>query len=316
MAPGIRWKLAATYFLIIAGTLLLSNWFIFKFLEMDYINARESIYLAHANIIANTGRDYLFQKDPYARSLARDFGTQVSARVLMLDREGVVFVDSFSEEWLEGRQLGHKEVRTALSGKSGTGIYHLEPDGWTLYAAVPVIRQKEVIGAVMLSTNINDIYRSLSRIRRRLVLFSLAGGTVTLLASFWLAGALTRPLKELTAAAEKMAAGHLRQRVRVRGRDEIAQLALAFNTLSERLEKVDRARMDFIANASHELKSPLGSMKALAESLIYSEEKDVAVYKEYLEDIDREINRLGMLVQELLYLMKLGEEGAGSWCFR
>jgi len=184
MAPGIRWELAATYFLIIAGTLLLSNWFIFKFLEMDYINARESIYLAHANIIANTGRDYLFRKDPYARSLARDFGMQVSARVLMLDREGVVFVDSFSEEWLEGRQLGHKEVRTALSGKSGTGIYHLEPDGWTLYAAVPVIRQKEVIGAVMLSTDINDIYRSLSRIRRRLVLFSLAGGTVTLLASF------------------------------------------------------------------------------------------------------------------------------------
>lgn len=307
---GIRWKLAATYFLIIAGTLLFANWFVLSFLEKDYFRAREASYLAHANIIASTGADYLQRQDHYARYLARDFGSQVQARVLILDRQGTVFVDSFSEGWLEGRHLGHSEVRSALAGGSGVGKHYLEPDGWTLYVAVPVVRQKEIIGAVMLSADVNDIYDSLGAIRQRLLLISLTGGALALLLSLWLAGAMARPVKELTAAAEKMARGRLRQRVRVRGRDEISQLAHAFNTLSDRLEKMDRARVDFIANASHELKSPLGSMKALAESLIYSSEKDIVVYREYLRDIDSEIDRLNRLIQELLYLMKLEEEGA------
>lgn len=307
---GIRWKLAATYFTIIIGTLFLLNWFIIGFLEKDYFKAREATYLAHANVIAGTAQDYLYRRDRNARLLAQDFGTQVKARVLLLDREGGVFVDSFNEPWLEEQKLTYKEVESALSGKgSAARIHQLQQDQWALYVAVPVTREKEIIGAVMLSTDVNDIYQSLSLIRAKLIVFSLTGASAALLVSLWLAGALTKPVKELTRAAENMAAGDLHQRVKVKGNDEISQLGSAFNTLSERLEKVDRARTDFITNASHELKSPLGSMKALAESMIFSMEDGVETYKEVLRDIDNEIDRLGKLVQELLYLMRLEEEG-------
>ncbi|MDD4169266.1 MAG: HAMP domain-containing sensor histidine kinase [Desulfotomaculaceae bacterium] len=306
---SIRFKLTVTYFFLIIGLLLFSNWYVFRVFEAEYLKTRQVTYLTHANVIAGAGGDYLARKDPQAYYLARNFGAQVQARVLMLDKDGVVFADSFDDERIKGRPLKHSEVLKALAGASGAGSHFLAGDGWVLYVAVPVLVGQEIVGAVFLATDINDIYQVLTEIRRRMLLLFFAGGAGAGLVSLVFAGALTGRLKRLTAAVEKVSGGHLHQRVEARGHDEVSALAGAFNIMSERLEKIDRGRRFFIASASHELKSPLSSIKALAESLILGNERNVDVYKEFLQDINSEVDRLDRLTDDLLNLVRLEEQG-------
>jgi signal transduction histidine kinase len=107
-----------------------------------------------------------------------------------------------------------------------------------------------------------------------------------------------------------MSKGHLNQRVNIRGGGEFRQLGEAFNIMSEKLENLDNARNEFVSNASHELKTPLSAMKVLAESLLNMEVDDPALYKEFLTDINFEIDRLNAIITDLLVLVEMDKEGA------
>ncbi len=309
MKSSIRWKLAGSYFGIIIITMLLADWMAYGALRLHYLQERQQAYQVHANVVSTYAVDYIMTDQLSVLPKAvREYSEQVGARVLILNREGLVLGDSFNEDWVSGRKLSHQEVVSALQGQTAGGNHHISPDEWVMYVAVPVTKEKEVIGAVMLSTDITDIADSLNDVLNRMLILSLIGSILAGMAAYWLAERLTRPVEELTVAVERVAQGSLKQKVPVRSRDELGKLAKSFNIMAEKLLVVDRSRRDFIANASHELKSPLSSIKALAESLIYSDEKDVAVYKEYLTDINNEINRINHLVHELLEMARMEED--------
>ncbi|NLI60022.1 MAG: HAMP domain-containing protein, partial [Clostridiales bacterium] len=117
----------------------------------------------------------------------------------------------------------------------------------------------------------------------------------------------TRPIKSLTDVIRKMGQGHFGQRVKVRGGGEFRELGDAFNTMSEKLENLDRARNEFVSNASHELKTPLSAIKVLAESLIHMGEDVPEIYIEFLNDINKEIDRLNAIITDLLSLVKMDD---------
>ena len=154
----------------------------------------------------------------------------------------------------------------------------------------------------------DDVYQDLGAISRQMVLISLLCGLLVSLLSLILSGILTRPVNELTTAVQGVAAGNLDQKIPVRGRDELGLLASAFNDMSSRLTASDRTRKQFLADASHELKSPLTSIKALAESLLNGQEEDVSIYREYLQDIDTETDRLARIVDRMLQLSRLEDK--------
>lgn len=94
-------------------------------------------------------------------------------------------------------------------------------------------------------------------------------------------------------------------KVEVKSNDEIGKLANAFNKMSFSLMKIDEERKRFVSDASHELKTPLASVKALIESLINSKNQDIKFYKEILKDVDGELNRMTRLVNDLLELARM-----------
>ncbi|TYO95392.1 sensor histidine kinase [Desulfallas thermosapovorans] len=306
---SIRWKMAGTYFVLIVLILGIANLFLLQMLERNYLGERAATSLANANIIATTGQDTLLRSDRNAYYLARDFGTRMGVRVLVLDRRGNIMVDSYDEEWLLGRSLRHQEVKTALTGTGQTGVHRLNSGEMVLYAAVPVLRDKSTAGVVMLVEGLDDLYAALDDIRRQMLLVSLVSGLLAALLSLGLAGLLTKPVKELTEAVRQVSAGHLEQHIPARSSDELGQLAAAFNEMSGRLAEADLLRRRFLADASHELKSPLSSVKALAQSLLETNEQDIGVYREYLADINSEMNRLARIVDHMLQLTRLEEEG-------
>jgi signal transduction histidine kinase len=117
-----------------------------------------------------------------------------------------------------------------------------------------------------------------------------------------LAHGMTFPLRQMVAAARAMAHGDYSRRVTATSRDEVGELARAFNSMAAELEQVERVRRDLVANASHELRTPIGALQAKLENLVDGVE---AADDDVLEDLLRQVERLGDLVQQLLDLSKL-----------
>src|SRR3954471_4940821 len=139
-----------------------------------------------------------------------------------------------------------------------------------------------------------------------LVLRTLIAAGLGLAFVQFLARGMTSPLREMAAAASAMARGDYGRRVRATSRDEVGQLAHAFNAMAAELADVDRMRRDLVATVSHELRTPIGALQALLENLVDGVEPvDPAALRTAL----RQTERLGRLVGQLLDLSRL-ESGA------
>jgi signal transduction histidine kinase len=130
---------------------------------------------------------------------------------------------------------------------------------------------------------------------------ALASG-IALLIARWVARGMTQPLRDMAQAARKMETGDYSQRVHTTSRDEVGQLAQAFNRMSAELDQLERLRRDLVANVSHELKTPISALRAHLENLLDGVERPDP---ETLQVMLAQSERLGRLVDQLLDLSRL-----------
>jgi two-component system, OmpR family, sensor kinase len=128
-------------------------------------------------------------------------------------------------------------------------------------------------------------------------------------AALVLSGRLTRPVKALTATIRRMGRGDLSARVSVRTSGELRELADSYNVMAEQLEHLDASRSQFVSDASHELKTPLATMKVLLESMIYQPDMPDELRAEFMQDINHEIDRLNTIITDLLTLTREDSQG-------
>jgi signal transduction histidine kinase len=133
-------------------------------------------------------------------------------------------------------------------------------------------------------------------------LTGLAAATLALAVVQVLAHGMTFPLREMVAAARAMAQGDYGRRVTATSRDEVGELARAFNTMATELAEVDRMRRDLVANVSHELRTPIGALRAVLENLVDGVARPET---DTLASMLQQVERLGALVEQLLELSKL-----------
>lgn len=129
--------------------------------------------------------------------------------------------------------------------------------------------------------------------------------SVAVVAGVWLARSIALPLRQITRAAQAIARGDLRQSIPVRGRDEVAQLAFSFNTMSAEVERSHRALREFVANASHELRTPLTSIQGFSQALVEGAMPGTEGSLEAGKIINEEAERMRRLVEDLLYLSRV-----------
>jgi signal transduction histidine kinase len=157
---------------------------------------------------------------------------------------------------------------------------------------------------VLLRASLRDSLSSISFVRSRLVVAGLIALGCSLLVGYVAASIFARRIRRLERAADQIASGDFGEPVVDRGRDELAQLAAAFERMRQRLAQLERARREFIANASHELRTPLFSLAGFLE-LMSDEELDPKTQAEFMVTMREQVERLTKLATELLDLSRL-----------
>ncbi|MGO1367989.1 ATP-binding protein [Senegalia sp. (in: firmicutes)] len=308
---SIRWKLVSTYLLLVILLLIVINIFITKTITNIYLQEKNIDMLAKTNIIAN---DIDYSNESRSNSIIYEiiknevinYSKEINSRIIILDEEKTVTIDS--KEEFEGEKFNHSEVNSALKGKSLSNEYYYKKYGHIMYTSVPLILNGKIEGAVLTSTSIDNIYTRVDDIKKALYLISIISIISIAVISFILANIFSKPIQKFTNAIMNMARGNLNQRVEIKTNDEFKQLANAFNIMSTKLDQVDLQRKDFVANVSHELRTPLSSIKLLSGSLLHQDKVDEEIYKEFLSDIDSEVDRLNNIIDDLLSLVDLDKE--------
>ena len=161
-----------------------------------------------------------------------------------------------------------------------------------------------VLGVLLASTSTEYIQKTKDILRRKALMLQTVMLIVVFLASIIISRMLVRPFEVLSRDILEVKEGYSNEPISAPRYLETMHIADSFNTVLARMNALDQSRQEFVANVSHELKTPMTSMKVLAASLLSEEDVDPAVYREFLEDIDSEIDRENKIISDLLALVK------------
>jgi len=245
-------------------------------------------------------------------TLIPHYAAQVEGRVIVVDRKGVLIADSDGPQHLGEAYAtaGRPEIIAAVSDKQPNADVRYSADLGhdIMVAAAPILDEAKLYGAVRISQDMAEVQANVRRVTAGLVAIGLAGLAAGLILAFGLADSLSRPLSRLAEAARRLGRGDLSARSgETRGAREIAELAGSFDDMAERLESTVRAQREFVANASHQLRTPLTGMKLRLESAIA--EAPSGDLRKQLEAADNEVDRLADIVDRLLVMARKIEQG-------
>jgi len=283
--------------------------FINETLKINAVSDMQINLLTQGNIIADeVAPDFyrlgIASTRSYVESAIKKYSLELDARILILTEHGMVQLDSYDK--MVGRNFKHlSEVASALDGQPAAELYHTQDVGKIMYVTVPITEKQDIIGTVLISVSAEHIFTNISSVIQKILLLSLLGILITGIVSFIFADIFAAPIERMTEVVRAITRGQHDRRVYVRGNDELANLGNAFNLMLTRLEQVDERRKQFVSNASHELRTPMASMKIISETLLAQEAWDEAIYREFLGDIDTEVTRLNKIIDSLLYLVDI-----------
>jgi signal transduction histidine kinase len=205
---------------------------------------------------------------------------------------------------LDTDQLAREAIRT---GKAVTATQQTDV-GRQAVAAQPLVRGERIRGVAVFADSLSDVEANVALIRSRIIAAGALALVLAALAGYLAAQALTGRIKRLERAARKVAGGDFSNPIQADSDDEIGQLARAFDDMQRQLARLDTARKQFIAQASHELRTPIFSLGGFLE-LLEDEELDDETRQHFLAQLRGQVERMRKLSTELLDLSRL-ESGA------
>lgn len=284
---------------------------IVRVLEAFLVSERVKEQAAQTDAFAVQAAPYLANFDAQGMyELCYQNGGNIGGRVIILDDAGVVQADGLS--LLNGQRLTHNEISGILAGHTPRShAFHrltsYNSGIWAVYYTSAIVQNGRTLGVLLASVSMQDITDTIREITNRLALISFIAAVAVCIMCIIASGYITKPLGAFAQAVHSLSLGRFDKRVEVKGKSELAQLSHAFNMMSEKLEDLDHTRNEFVSNASHELKTPLSTMKILIETLLYQQPLDPVMAKEFLTDINAEIDRLNNVIVDLLAIVQTEE---------
>ncbi len=304
---SLQAKYALTYIAVIAAVLVLLNTYpvmasqdlIFKSKQASLENQTAVVASALAGLENLTVEDV-----ELVMNQLDDMGL---TRIVVTDGSGMILYDTLEGGGTVNQYALTREISEALSGCQV--FYGTYADGkFQSRAALPVVYRNMNIGAVFLYEEDAEQAALLRGIQSNLRSMSLLVACVVLVMSAVFSKVLTGRVSVLLRAIRIVREGQYNHRVDLKGRDELAQLADEFNQLTGRIQTTEEMRRRFVSDASHELNTPLASIRLLTDSILQSENIDPGTTREFVSDIGEEAERLTRISEKLLTLTRLDSQ--------
>ncbi len=279
-------------------------------LKSYFADTNEKEVLYQANKIAGAIQKAEYLTDPAKKESFEyemdEKSSEENFRIIVVNSAGVVVADT--SKTALGKIYIVPEILKALDGKDDA---NLRWDEQAIYASAYIENDvSEKIGAVLIVSSFNDIYELLEAINLKWLILTVVISIVVAFIVFFVSQLILAPLKNILETIQKISEGQLHQRIELGGKNEYTEIADAINNMTEQLEQVESSRQEFVSNVSHELKTPLSSIKVLSESILLQEEMPTEMYREFLQDINSEVDRMTNIVNDLLALVKLDHREA------
>ena len=235
------------------------------------------------------------------------FSSVYSGRVMVLDLDFRIIKDTYNLD--EGKTLISEDVFRCYQGEVST---QYNRDSQYLEMAFPIQGEDDdqIYGVVFVSASTNEIATSIDVLEQREILILGIISILVVVLGYVLSGFLVKPLARVTKAIEDLTDGYQKDEISVTDYTETELITDAFNKMLNRMKVLDDSRQEFVSNVSHELKTPMTSMKVLADSLVGQENVPEELYQEFLQDITVEIDRENKIINDLLSLVKLDKKAS------
>lgn len=244
-------------------------------------------------------------------------------RVIIIDQNCNIIKDTYAIS--EGKTIISEEVMLGMKGQT-TSNY--DADNQYIEVITPIVETKTkedakdmaaedvkedkttAMGVMLTSVSTDNIATNVEILRSQATTLQMLATIFLLVLAWLLAKALVKPFERVTTAIRETKEGYNTEAISVMDYEETEHIITAFNELLGRMRVLDESRQEFVSNVSHELKTPITSMKVLADSLIAQENVPVELYQEFMVDIAAEIERENKIINALLSLVKMDKTSA------
>lgn len=226
-------------------------------------------------------------------------------RIVLVNSDFNIVNDTYQMDI--GKTCISKSVIECFKGKS---IAYYSSNHEYIEITLPINKNnsKKVSGVMLVNFSAKDISEAMGNIKTRArIIESVIAIIAIALAIIW-SRALVKPFRKIESKIEKISDGYSDEQLNISDYTETEQLGEAFNQMFDRIKKSNESRQEFVSNVSHELKTPITSIKVLADSLLMQEEVPPELYKEFLTDIAQEIDRENDIITDLLTMVKLDKK--------
>ncbi len=318
---SIRWKILLAFFLVVGLSFFVAARFLTGMVSDYLFDQRtrddsmktEKFALSAAPLFQSVSSNEL-------NELLEENAVSMDGRLMLIDNDGKIQYDSFQN--LCGQRIRVEEALRVLTGDAEKS-YGIHTPGravveemsgeigaeYVAYSAHEMTGFQGRIGVALFVSRIQGLMDSLKSVRLQLLRVFALIAVAALIVALFLSRVLTNPITAVSQTMRKMGKGDLSVRVPVRGSGELRELAENYNTMAAQLESLDKTRNQFVSNASHELKTPLATMKIMLESMIYQPDMPAEVREDFMKDMNHEIDRLTGIVTDLLVLTRMDNRG-------
>ncbi|MFA6175018.1 MAG: ATP-binding protein [Phycisphaerae bacterium] len=326
-SPKLIWQIFPPFLAIAVATLLATAWYSSKSFNKLYYEQLADNLKAQCNLIEPQIMANFSQIDTVCKTLGKKGGL----RITVILPDGQVVGDSDSNPATMKDHSDRPEFKEALSGGVGKAIRFSDTLGKSMmYLAVAVTKDSQIVMVVRTALPITVAEKGLTTLHEKILWTGLVITICAAVASWVVSRKISTPVEQMTEAAERFAAGDFSGRTVIPNTQELAELAKTLNEMAERIggridtitkdqnetqavlasmNRLENIRRDFVANVSHELKTPITSIKGFVETLLEEGANNPEQTQNFLKIIARHTDRLDAIINDLLALCRLEEDG-------
>lgn len=254
-----------------------------------------------SNLVVSSG--YFLEPDSQEVDAESDEVAEIyQGRIMLVDKNLRVVKDTY------GLENGKTVISTeAIQCFNGNGSKYVNELGGYMQLTMPIIDSsvQSVTGIIIMSFSTKGLHQIADSVRQRVFVVLVVLTIVVVIFAVMYSLLLTRPLKLVTDSIQEITLGDMNVKLDMKGFSEISSISDSCNQMIDVIQKQEISRQEFVSNVSHELKTPLASIKVLSDSLLSQEGMPEELYREFLVDITDEIERMTKIINDLLSMVKM-----------